>query len=343
MVRGLSRSLVDLGHEVEVVTLDPSMTLPRSELTDGVKVKRFGCFAPSNAYFFPSPSALEYIATAEHDIVHSHNIGSLLVPGTWLSRKITRGNAGMVVSPHHHSAGSLWHTRLFWAPYRPLARRVLRDCAVVHCVSRFEASLVTRDFGVDSTVIGNGVENDVANLVWNPPAGELNLTYCGRVETYKKVDRIIVAASVLQSEGEKVRITLVGEGPDVKRLDALARKLGVEMTLHGFLPRRDYLDTIANSSCLVNVSEYEAFSIVTAEALAMGVPVVVSRGWGATFAPSPKLFVVPNDSPRSIAAAAVSSRGLRNGRSQFQTWGEVARRVVEEVYLKSFGKDKPAS
>ena len=340
VVEQLSKGLVRLGHHVEVVTLDPTGSLSRESASDGVKLRRFACLAPSDAYFLPSPAAIEYISSRDVDVIHAHNIGSLLVPACFFANRISPRRKAFVVSPHHHAAGSLWHTRAFWRPYKPLAREVIRSAGAVHCVSNFEASLVSRDFGVKAIVVPNGVSEDVSGFSWHPPANQYVLTYCGRVERYKRVDMILEAASNLRNRGKAVGVLVVGDGPDVSRLSKLARSLDVKMEQKPFLPRDEYLETVAGSTCLVNVSKYEAFSIVTAEALAMGVPAVVSRGWGQTFAPSEKLLLVDGDSASSIASKVEETSGMGSRRSEFLTWRAVARELVDKAYvpaLRSMG------
>ena len=86
VVELLSLNLAQLGHQVQVITLDADHRGSRLEDYKGVKVRRFSCFAPFNAYFFPSPEALNFLGKVKADIVHAHNIGSIFVPACWFAR-----------------------------------------------------------------------------------------------------------------------------------------------------------------------------------------------------------------------------------------------------------------
>jgi glycosyltransferase involved in cell wall biosynthesis len=177
VVEMLSKNLFAIGHDVEVVTLDPSGGLKKLDCFDGIRVKRFRAIAPSNCYYFPSPSVISYLKSARADVVHAHSINALLVPACWLALRNRAKSLSFVLSPHHHLTGSSWHTRVLWKPYRSLAGRIVRSANRVHCVSRYEASLVKRQFGSNPLVIQNGIAEDTFRYKWNPPSDRLVLTY----------------------------------------------------------------------------------------------------------------------------------------------------------------------
>ncbi|HKM60720.1 MAG TPA: glycosyltransferase family 4 protein, partial [Candidatus Bathyarchaeia archaeon] len=137
----LSNNLVALGHEVEVVTLDTKGDLKKIDCLNGVSVRRFRGFAPKNCYFFPSPKATAYLKLVKADIVHAHSLNALLVPACWLAVR-KRRDISFVLSPHHSPSGTAWHTKMFWKPYKPMARRVIKSANRLHCVSDYEARLV---------------------------------------------------------------------------------------------------------------------------------------------------------------------------------------------------------
>ena len=87
LVDNIAQCMANQGHQVEVVTLDPSKENPSEEYRGGVKVYRFPCFAPGNSYFFPSTKMYNYLANKDSDVVHVHNIGAMTVPACWLARR----------------------------------------------------------------------------------------------------------------------------------------------------------------------------------------------------------------------------------------------------------------
>lgn len=335
----ISRNLVRQGHAVEVVTLDPSGKLNRFEDFEGVHVRRFSCLAPSNSYFLPSPSSISYLKSVKADIVHAHNIGALLVPSCWLAIRSRLRKISFVLSPHHHAAGSAWHTRMLWRPYGPLATHMVRSADVVHCVSEFEASLVREDFGVEPIVVPNGVADDVFAYSWSPPQDGLVLTYAGRVERYKRVQVLVEAASILLKQGCDVTLRIIGDGLELSNILSSSRQLGVKVEHHHFLPRPDYLKLLSNSSCFVNLSRYEAFSIVVAEAVAMGLPVIASLPWGETFRRFCNVLLIDGGSPSGVAEAVSKAASMHfEGNGSVPSWDDVTRKLVQEVYIPSLGR-----
>ncbi len=325
-------------HSVEVLTFDLSGNLPKEEEVDGVTVKRFRGYAPSNAYFFPSVEILSYLRSVRADVIHAHNIGSLLVPASSYVIHKRKNCELFVVSPHHHSSGMLWHTKMFWIPYKPLAGKVIRKADVVHCVSNFEAELVAKDFKVKPVVVENGVDDEIYKYSWDSSHalnGDLiTATFVGRLEKYKRADMVLRACAILAKQGVKVRANIVGEGPEIGSLKEDADKLGVDARFLSNLTQDELFELYAESSCLVNPSMYEAFSLVSAEALAIGLPVVVVKPWGQIFGEYPRAMVVePED--ESLAEGIISSRTLGvNPMKHVLTWSEVADNLFSYVYSR---------
>ncbi len=103
-VEEISKRLVRMGHEVTVISTDPSGKLPKEEVIDGVKVLRFPAFAPGDAYYM-SPSLRSYVKKAgEFDIVHAH--GYHAFPAYFAS--FTKAPK-FIFTPHYHGHG---HTPL---------------------------------------------------------------------------------------------------------------------------------------------------------------------------------------------------------------------------------------
>lgn len=336
VVKCLSLNLIELGHKVKVVTLDPNHRGLRSENYEGVEIRRFSSFAPSNAYFLPSPAALNYLRKVEADIVHAHNIGSLFVPACWFALRGRLNDIGFVISPHHHFEGSLWHTQMLRKPYIPVARYVIKSADEIHCVSRFEADLVREAFFREPVVIQNGISEDVLDFRWEPPDDEMILMYAGRLEKYKRVNVLVEAASIVSREVPNVTLRIIGNGSDLSNILSLAAKLNVKIEHYDFLPRADYLSLMSTSNYFVNLSEYEAFSIVVAEAISIGLNVVAALPWGITFESFNNVRLVNGGSAVQTARSILDLKNKKmklNSHGKILFWSQVAQQMVEEIYL----------
>jgi glycosyltransferase involved in cell wall biosynthesis len=333
VAQNLTKNLVKMGHEVEVVTLDVSGGLSKGDCFEGVKINRFRGLAPRNCYYVPSPNVVSYFKTVKADVVHGNSLNALLLPTCWIALRNRLTDFAFVLSPHNHPEGSTWHTRMFWKPYTPIAAVMVNSARQVHCVSNYEANVIKEQYGAESVVIENGVEADTFLYHWKPPSNEVVLTYAGRIEAYKRIHTIIIAASLLNKNTPKLTVRIIGDGPELPKLQDLASRLNVRLEHYSFLERKAYLELLSTSSYFINPSKYEAFSIVVAEAKTIGVPVVVASPWCGIFNGLPNVSIVNGDSPEEIARA-VSKTTIKDKLAPcFMTWQQVAKRVVEEVYL----------
>jgi glycosyltransferase involved in cell wall biosynthesis len=333
VAENLTKNLVKMGHEVEVVTLDVAGGLLKSDCFEGAKVNRFRGLAPRNCYYIPSPGVVSYFKTVKADVVHGNSLNALLLPACWISFRSRLNDFAFVLSPHNHLEGSTWHTRMLWKPYTPIATNIVKSARQVHCVSDYEANVIKQQYDANSVVIENGVEADTFRYHWNPPASGIVLTYAGRLEGYKRIDTILLAASLIGKKVGAVTVRIIGDGPELPRLQELSRRLGVRLEHHSFMERKKYLDLLSTSSYFINPSKYEAFSIVVAEAKTIGLPVVVASPWGDIFNGLPNVSIVNGNSSEEIARVVSKTPVTDKLPPCFMTWPQVAKRVVEEIYL----------
>jgi len=163
----------------------------------------------------------------------------------------------------------------------------------VICCSRYMRQELQRIFQLPDdkiSVIVNGVDprqfRDGRNslTVRNRFAApqEKIVFFVGRLVQEKGVHLLLDAAPRVLSAAPRVRFIVAGRGPESESLRARARHLGIENRVHftGFIDdvTRNSLYHVA--SLAVFPSLYEPFGIVALEAMAAGVPVVVSDTGG---------------------------------------------------------------
>ncbi len=99
------------------------------------------------------------------------------------------------------------------------------------------------------------------------------LLVASRMLAYRRLDLAVEAARLL---GRK--LVVVGDGPERRRLEALA---GPETTFEGFVPRERLLELLRGCAAYL-VPGIEDFGIAPVEAMAAGKPVVAYRMGGVT-------------------------------------------------------------
>lgn len=112
--------------------------------------------------------------------------------------------------------------------------------------------------------------------------------YLGRLIALKQIDRIVEA---LPSGCE---LHIIGDGEERDRIKSLA--LNKRIVFHGKVYGEKKIELLHSVDCLVLYSYYESWGLVINEALASGIPVIVSDKVGA------KKDLVEGDSPTGLVA-----------------------------------------
>jgi len=101
--------------------------------------------------------------------------------------------------------------------------------------------------------------------------------FVGRLVASKNAD-ILVRAMADDSVPASVHLDIVGDGPQKGVIDELVQGLALRdrVTLAGYLPHSQVLLRLASASVLVLPSQFEGTPNVVLEAMAIGVPVVLS-------------------------------------------------------------------
>jgi glycosyltransferase involved in cell wall biosynthesis len=120
--------------------------------------------------------------------------------------------------------------------------------------------------------------------VSSPCAPPIRIGFAGKLIARKGVDELI-RASALLPRSRDWSVTVVGDGPLMPELQALAKKLGVDdrTTFHGFANTTEMPALLAGFDAVVVPSRLDMRVLVTIEAMAAGAAVVVSDAtavWG---------------------------------------------------------------
>ena len=128
-------------------------------------------------------------------------------------------------------------------------------------------------------VIPDGI--DFKKIQRVPPAKVgFDILYAGRLVKHKNVDLLIASLEIIKSERPDVTCGIIGDGPERRNLEKLVMELNLEknITFLGFLERdTDVFSYMKSSGIFVLPSTREGAGLVTLEANACGLPVVVVR------------------------------------------------------------------
>lgn len=334
VVREVSERLASKGYHVEVLSTDPSNSLPKNEIINNVIVRRFWSWAPNDAYYF-SPGLLRYLRknSDSYDIIHAHGYHAFPALLAYYAKSKSR----FVFSPHYHESGHTPFRTMLHIPYARVARRIFDGADQIVCVSDYERRLVKTNFSVDNnklTVIPNGVNPEEFHAKRTDNYRKAIL-YVGRLEKYKGIEYLVQA---LPKVDERVRLEVVGQGPYMKSLTQMIKKLHLEdrVVLFGGLSRSQLLARYSEANAFVSLSTHEAFGITVAEALASGTPCIVARASGLQeFIDGKNCFGIDLPISTDALAQLISKVMLvRIDGVRLSTWDDVTFRLMS-IYEKT--------
>ncbi|MDN5217228.1 glycosyltransferase family 4 protein [Fulvivirgaceae bacterium BMA12] len=129
--------------------------------------------------------------------------------------------------------------------------------------------------------VPSGFDNSerTANL---PEFNEKIITFCGRITWQKGPSYFVNAAFKLAEENDQIRFIMAGDGDLREEMIELTADLGLSRRFHfpGFLTREEVKRLWQISDLLVMPSVSEPFGLTALEAMAAGVPVIISRQSG---------------------------------------------------------------
>lgn len=99
----------------------------------------------------------------------------------------------------------------------------------------------------------------------------------------KDISGIIMAVSTIYNKRKDFELHIVGDGKDRKKLEDMANLLGLLnkcVYFHGMVSEERKMELFSQSDFFILNSRYEGFSVVTAEAIACGIPVIATRSGG---------------------------------------------------------------
>jgi N-acetyl-alpha-D-glucosaminyl L-malate synthase BshA len=190
-------------------------------------------------------------------------------------------------------------------------------------------------FGVKNEirVIYNFVNTEMYKPIEDRPSGEKRLMHISNFRPVKRVnDCIRILAEVLKET--PAHLYMVGDGPDRPEAHRLARELGLERHVT-FLGKQDHVERLfPQMHVLLMPSEMESFGLGALEAMACGVPPVVTRVGGL-----PELVTHGVDGflepVGDIAAQSQRVIELLTNESLHTRMAEAARRTAVERFASS--------
>lgn len=348
----LSRGLLRRGHQIEVVTVDPP-SAPWLHQSD-VPIHGVGSGLTTYAY---SPELDRWLAAQKH------NYDRVIVNGMWQYPGLAVWRQFAGATPYYvfpHGMLDPWFKRTYplkhvkkwlywpWAEYR-----ILRDATAVIYTSEQERIEARQSFWLYRA------NERVSPLGVEPPAelcgssktflfeefpqlrNTRPLVFLGRIHPKKGCDIAIQAFAA--AAGSRSGLSLVFAGPDQigwqKQLESLTKRLGVadRVVFVGMLQGEMKQSALLDADAFILPSHQENFGMAVVEALALGVPVLISNRINIA-------GEIEADGAGYVAGddLAGTTSLIRRWLDTPETAREVMRRKAKECYARRYSIERAA-
>ena len=167
---------------------------------------------------------------------------------------------------------------------RRISQRVYRSSRRVICVSEHvrEQVLEGTGPGCRTSVVCNGVDPELFSPGNERSSGRPIVLSVGNLIPIKGHDVLIRAVGSLAAEFPDLTLEIIGDGPELSRLQALSQqlKLGDRARFLGRQSRQQVAVAMRRCTVFALPSRYEGLGCVYLEAMSVGKPVIGCRGQG---------------------------------------------------------------
>jgi len=207
-------------------------------------------------------------------IIHTNVIFPCGVVGHLLARRM---GAKHLISEHWSKAEKLLKHPL----YKRIVFNAYHNSYAVICVSEFLLKRISRATGLTNLItIPNIIDTEIFTYLSKPPVedGSLIMLCVASWQLPKRLDLIFDALCAYASEtSRKIELTVVGKGTRVVMLKNRKTPYNLHVGWAGYLDRTAIARLLQKTHVFLHASNIETFSIVTAEALSTGTPVLASN------------------------------------------------------------------
>lgn len=330
----ISRRWVEARAKVTWIT-GQGQRQPKREMIDGIEVLRGG--GPFSLY---PRAALKLLFNRAHfDAVVDCQNGIPFFSPLFVDRNVP------VVQVVHHVHQEQFKTR-FSPPMAALGRflegtlaRVVYGTRAIAAVSP-STRLELRRLGYEAPifVVPNG-SIEVPPTV-EPRGSDPTITVVSRLVPHKRIDLLLSQVAVALRSFPRLKVEIVGEGPELPRLQQITTELGLCGTVrfHGYQPNEVRDQLLRGAWLTACTSAAEGWGCAVVEAAAWGVPCLALR------VPGIRDSVVDNrtgwlvDSPNEFGSALVAVLGQLSEETFAQ---EIAVRC--RAWARCFNWDRSAS
>lgn len=274
----LGLHLMERGHEVHFISY---------QIPERLKLEENFIFHEVNVLSYPLFKYKPYtivLASLLHKLVKEEKLeilhGHYAIPHSvslYLA-KLSNEKANIVSTIH----GSDMHLLGLDDAYKPILVNSLNNQDAISTVSHWMKNFVLENYDVkkEIKVIHNFVNPEKFSHIKKPEKDEIVFCHVSNFRKVKRSPDIIRAFAKASEENDKLRLEMIGEGPEQE----YCRDLAISLKVKDKITFRGSLLNVPRVLCYTDVfiipSEMESFGLAALEAMSCSVPVISSNAGG---------------------------------------------------------------
>jgi glycosyltransferase involved in cell wall biosynthesis len=274
----------------------PGETLPfEHQVIDGLTLRSD---APDRPDYYLSPRVLGALAKSRAEAVISFGFS---IPTAYAAMYCRLRRAPLVI---YSDGTSEYESSL--GRHQLMARAILLRAASACVALSKPAAARFVELGVRPERVFLAPHSSTLDPLWRVAADReyerdewVTVLTAGRLVRHKGVDKLLAATAEARRRNAKIRLVVVGTGPEEERLRTLATELDLDVEFAGFVDHAEMPARYADADVFAFPTLDDPFGIVLLEAAAAGLPLVSSHHAGASWDliadPRDGLIVDPSD------------------------------------------------
>lgn len=219
---------------------------------------------------------------------------------------------------------------------RWLTAKILAVCEDERILARqyhvgSDSQFVTIHTGIDLSRFEEQADRSMIRASLGIPSSAFLIGTVGRLSKQKAPFDLVNAAAQVHQIYPNAHFVWVGDGELMLETQRLVQSLHLDDVFHFAKHRKDVPSVLKSMDCFVLASHWEGFSLSVLEAMAVGLPVIVSRVSGAAEAVLDGVtgYVVPIGDTQSLAVAM--GKMIENPQDA-KSFGKIGRQCFQQKF-----------
>ncbi len=336
----MARELSKIGHSASLYTFFYDKEKCYPDLLNNMEVVSSGC---------ADPKKLALLISKDTDILNPHDQEAYKVayhfkkkikniPSVWMMNDVPSKDFGFWKEHQFNSElRRSFAKKIYHRLYDLQDRRFINTQEQITVLDNWNRDLTSRYFKKNATVVRSGL--DVEQFGYKehrPPANKkIKLLATGIFFPHRRFEDAISALKLLREEGCDATLTIVGDYNNDKKYHRALADLTSNLKLNDFVKfagrvsEADLEKSYQSHDIFIFPNHLQTWGLVVFEAMAQGIPVIVSKSTGASEVLSHRenSVLVDPKTPRAIKDAVIS---LASDPVFYSRVAKNARRFVEE-------------